>query len=89
MGFFFFFRAAPAAYGNSQARRQIRVAAAGLHHSHSYAGSELHSYSVPPCNARSLTHEWGQGSSLHPHRHYVGFLTCWATTGIPLTDFNS
>ena len=31
------FRAAPEAYGSSEARGQIRVAAAGLHHSHSNA----------------------------------------------------
>ena len=31
-----------AAYGHSQARGQIRAAAAGLHHSHSSAGSTLH-----------------------------------------------
>ena len=34
------FRAALAAYGGSQARGQIRAIAAGLHHSHSNAGSE-------------------------------------------------
>ena len=34
------FRAAPVAYGSSQARSRIRAAAASLHHSHSYAGSE-------------------------------------------------
>ena len=39
---FFKFRAAPTAYGGSQARGQIRAAAAGLHHSHSNSGSELH-----------------------------------------------
>ena len=33
--------AAPAAYGGSQARGPIGAAAAGLHHSHSNAGSEL------------------------------------------------
>ena len=27
--------------------------------------------------------EQGQGSNLHPHGHYVGFLTCSATTGTP------
>ena len=37
---FCFFRAAPMACGNSQARRRIRAVAAGLHHSHSNAGSE-------------------------------------------------
>ena len=39
---FFLFRAAPSVYGSSQARGQIRAAAAGLHHSHSNAGSEPH-----------------------------------------------
>ena len=34
------FRATPAAYGGSQSRGGIRAAAAGLHHSHSNAGSE-------------------------------------------------
>ena len=34
--FFFLFRAAPMAYGSSQARGQIRVAAADLCHSHSH-----------------------------------------------------
>ena len=38
---FYFFRAAPATYGNSQARGQIGATAAGLHHSHNNAGSEL------------------------------------------------
>ena len=41
--FFFFgnlFRIAPMAYGGSQARGLIGAAAAGLHHSHSNAGSE-------------------------------------------------
>ena len=39
--FLFVFRAAPAAYGGSQARGQTEAIAAGLHHSHSNAGSEL------------------------------------------------
>ena len=34
--FFYFFRAAPAACGNSLAGSQIGAAAAGLHHSHSH-----------------------------------------------------
>ena len=42
--FFFFFKGCTcsvwAAYGGSQARGQIGVAAAGLHHSHSNAKSE-------------------------------------------------
>ena len=36
----FLFRAAPVAYGSSQARGQIRAAAAGLQYSHSNGGSE-------------------------------------------------
>ena len=48
------FRAAPSAYGGSQARGLIRAVATGLHQSHSNAKSEprlqLHSNSV------SLTH---------------------------------
>ena len=40
--FLFCFIAAPAAYGGSQTRDQIRAVAAGLHHSHGNVGSELH-----------------------------------------------
>ena len=39
--FFLLFRAAPAPYGDSQARGQIGAIAAGLHQSHSNLGSEL------------------------------------------------
>ena len=38
--FLIFFRATPAAYGGSLARGRLGAAAAGLHHSHSNAGSE-------------------------------------------------
>ena len=37
--FFLLFRAAPTAYGSSQARGRIRAVAVSLHHSHSNAGS--------------------------------------------------
>ena len=37
---FLLFRAAPAAYGSSQARGPVRATAAGLYHSHSNARSE-------------------------------------------------
>ena len=40
--FFCLFRAEPAAYGGSQARGQIGAVAAGLRHSHSSLGFELH-----------------------------------------------
>ena len=39
---FLLYRAAPAAYGGSQARGQIGAIAASLHHSHSNARSEPH-----------------------------------------------
>ena len=41
------FSATPASYGGSQARGQIRSAAAGLRHSHSNAGSELRLWLTP------------------------------------------
>ena len=40
--FFLLFRAAPVAYGSSQARGRIEAVAAGLCHHHSNAGSEPH-----------------------------------------------
>ena len=49
--FFFFFRTAPAAYGSSQARSQIGAVAAGLHHSHSNAGSKPHLRPTPQLTA--------------------------------------
>ena len=61
--FFFFFpffclsRAAPVAYGGSQARRLIRAVAASLHLSHSNARSE------PRCN---LHHSSQQCQILNP-----------------------
>ena len=59
LSFFFFFglfRATPTAYGSTQGR--IRATAAGLHHSHSNAGSVAASvtYSRTHGNAGSLTH---------------------------------
>ena len=38
----FAFRAAHVSYGSPEARGQTGYAAAGLHHSHSHAGSEPH-----------------------------------------------
>ena len=52
-----FFRAAPEAHGGSQTRGRIRATAAGLHHSHSHAGSELClTYTTAHGSARVLTH---------------------------------
>ena len=50
---FAFSRAAPAAYGGSQARGLIRAVAAGLHQSHSNVGvgSEPHLRPTPPLMA--------------------------------------
>ena len=42
LSFFAISWAAPAAYGGSQARGQIRAVAIGLHQSHSNVRSELH-----------------------------------------------
>ena len=44
---FFYFKAAPAAHGGSQARGLIGVVAAGLHHSQSNARSEPHLQPTP------------------------------------------
>ena len=44
-------RAAPAAYGGSQARGRIRAIAAGLRHSHSNAGSKLSLQPTPQLTA--------------------------------------
>ena len=49
--FFFLFRVAPEAYGGSQASGQIGAAAAGLHHSHSNAGSKPHLQPTPQLTA--------------------------------------
>ena len=49
--FFFLFRAAPTAYGSSQARGPIGDVAAGLHHSHSNTRSEPHLRPTPQLTA--------------------------------------
>ena len=52
--FFFFLvfsRAAPVAYGGSQARGPIRAVATGLCQSHSNTGSEMHLQPVPQLTA--------------------------------------
>ena len=49
--FFGLFRAAPEAYGHSQARGLTGAAAAGLHHSHSNTGSEPRLQSTPQLTA--------------------------------------
>ena len=65
----FFLRAAPAAHGGSQARGQIRATAAGLHHSHSNAGSQLCLQPTLQLTATlgPLPTERGQGSNPCSH----------------------
>uniref|UniRef100_A0A8D0KLY3 Transmembrane anterior posterior transformation 1 n=1 Tax=Sus scrofa TaxID=9823 RepID=A0A8D0KLY3_PIG len=50
------FKAAPMAYGGSQARGPVRAVAAGLHHSHSNTGSEPRLRPTPQCTATDRTH---------------------------------
>ena len=66
---FYAFRAAPVAHGGSQARGPIGAAAAGLHQSHSKAGSEPRLQPTPQLMATPdpLTSEQGQGSNLQPY----------------------
>ena len=79
--FIFLFRAILAVYGSSQARARIRAAAACLCHSLSNVESEPHLQTTPPLVAMPHPEptERGQGLNPHPHRVYVGFLTCWAS----------
>ena len=61
------------AYGGSQARGQIRAAAASLHHNHSNTGSKLSLKPTLQLMERpdpQLT-EQGQALNLHPHG-------CWS-----------
>ena len=59
--YFYLFRAAPAAYGDSQARGPIGAIATGLHHSHSNSRSKLCLQPTPTAhgNAGSLT-QWAR-----------------------------
>ena len=60
-------------YGGSQARGQIGAVAAGLHHSHSNAGSELCLQPTPHLTATMDPQptERGQGLNPHPHGYYL------------------
>ena len=86
--FIYFLVASPVTYGSSWARGWIRAAA------EAYAKVTATPYLIHVCDLLCslqqcwiLPTEWGQGSSPHPHRHYVTFLTCWAKTGNPLVAF--
>ena len=84
---FFVFRTAPVAYGSSQAQGQIGAAAAGLRHSPSNTGFELLESNDLHCSLQQCwilnPTEGGQESNPPSHGHYVGLLTCWATTETP------
>ena len=70
---YFFFRAAPVAYQSSQARGQIRAAAANLPRSHGNTGSEPHL--ATHGNARSLSHRVRPGIETMSSWILVGFIT--------------
>ena len=82
--FWVFFRAAPVAYGGSQARGWIgAVAASLLCHSHSNPGSEprLQPTLKAHGNTGSLTHWLRPGSEPTSSWILVGFVNCWARMG--------
>ena len=60
--YFFFFRAAPSSYGDSQARGRIGAVAAGLHHS-----SQLSQILNPLSKARHRTQVLMDPSWVHYH----------------------
>ena len=64
--FFHYFRAAPTAYGSSQARDPVGATAAGLHHSHSNTGSGP--YLQPTPRVCNLHHSSWQQQILNPLR---------------------
>jgi len=66
---FFLFRAAPKAYGGSQARGLIGAIAAGLYHSHNNARSEPRLQPTPQLTVPldNQPTDQGQGSNPQPH----------------------
>ena len=82
---FCFFRAAPAAYGSSQARDRMKATAASLHHGHSNTGSEPHLWLNS--TARSLTH-WAR-SGIEPESSWilVEFVTVEPQRELPSISF--
>ena len=73
---FLLFRAAAEAYGGSQARGLIEATAAGLHHSHSNVGSELHLPSTPQLMAMPDPEPTERGLGIKPASSWilVGFV---------------
>ena len=74
---FSLFKAAPVAYGGSQARVPIEAVATSLCQGHSNTGSELSLQPTPRLTATPDPQptEWGQGSNLRPHGCQSGSLT--------------
>ena len=83
--FFFFYTAAPVAYGSSRAKGWIRAEAAGPasqpHQCRIWAASVP--YTTAHGNTGFLTHQVRPRIEPASLWILVGFLTCWATTGIP------
>ena len=69
LSFFAFSRAAPTAYGGSQARGRIEAIAAGLRQSHSNAGSQPHLQPTPQLKATPDPQPPGQGQGSNPQPH--------------------
>ena len=85
----FLFRAAPEAYGGSQARGGIRATAASLHHSHSHMGSKPYLWPTAYGHAWSLTHGVRPGIKPSSSRMLVGFITAephWELPGFPFSE---
>ena len=81
----FIFRVAPVAYVTSQARGRIGAVAAGLHHSHSKAGSEQHLWLTLQLTATPdpLTNWASSGIKPAPSWMLVGFITTEPRQEIP------
>ena len=82
--FIFIFRAAPAAYGSSQVRGQIRAAAASLPHSHSHARSEPRLWPTPQPQQHRILNPLSKGRDwTRVLMDTSRFVTCWATKRNP------
>ena len=82
--FFLLFKAAPVAYGSSQAKDRIIAAAAGLHHSQSHARSKSHLQPIPQLVATPDLWPIDQSQGSNPHlRDTSRIRFCCTTTGIP------
>ena len=78
------FRAAPVAYGSSQARGHIGAIATGLHHSHSNTGFELHLRPTPQLRQRQILNPLSKArDQTHILMETRQVRYRWATTGMP------